>query len=390
MITSDEELADECERARLAGRIALDTEFLWERTYAPQICLVQLNVEGETMLADPLDGISLAPVADLISDPDVDVVMHAPHADMVAFALGFGADPTNVFDTQLAAGFTGLSAGLAYERLVQAVTGERVQPSESFSDWSRRPLETRQLRYAGEDVEHLFPMAETLWEQICDLGRDGWAREELGRRFEGRDRYVTEPEDAWRRVGRRGKLSPAELAVLREVAAWREALARSRDLPVGWIVRDPSLVELARRQPATADDLARVRGFDGSMRQRDRQDLVAAIERGRAADPVDDAQPEPARGVRKRVATAKGLATALLRARCESRDIAPELVGTSGDVEALIAWVASGGVAGDEPSLLRGWREPFGRDVVDLVEGRVQLRLVEDEPFLDISDVADA
>ncbi len=383
MLESSEALAQVCDQARADGRIGLDTEFLWERTYSPQICLAQLNVGGQVYLADPLEGVDLAPIAELISDPDVQVVMHAPHADLVAFALRHGADPVNTFDTQLAAGFVGLSAGLAYEKLVHEVTRRRVQPSESFTDWSRRPLGEKQLRYAGEDVEHLFAMTDTITERLRERGREQWMIEELSRRFDGADRFVTQPEEAWRKVGRRGKLGAGDLAVLREVAAWRERLARHRDLPVGWIAKDPTLIEIARRKPRTAKDLQRVRGVDGSMKQRDLQELLDVIERGRNAEPITEDGPAPIRGVRRRTAIAKGLATALLRARCEAEEMAPELVGTSSDVEDLITWISAGSPEdAPRPFLLRGWREPFGLDLVDLVEGRVQLQLVDRDPYL--------
>lgn len=383
MIESTAELADLCARARDEGRIGLDTEFLWERTYSPQICLAQINVADHVYLADPLEGIDLQPIADLISDADVQVVMHAPHADLVAFAQRHGADPVNTFDTQLAAGFVGLSAGLAYEKLVHEVTRRRVQPSESFTDWSRRPLGDKQLQYAGEDVEHLFAMSDRITEQLRERGREEWMREELSRRFDGADRFVTPPEEAWRKVGRRSKLGPADLAVLREVAAWRERLAQHRDLPVGWVAKDPTMIELARRKPRTQKDVSRIRGVDGSMKQRDMQELLEVIEQGRNAEPIVEDGPPAIRGVRRRTAIAKGLATALLRARCEAEEIASELVGTSSDVEELIGWVSAGRPeAHDTPFLLRGWREPFGLDLVDLVEGRVTMQLVDEDPYL--------
>lgn len=390
MLETTEDLARVCDQARGDGRIGLDTEFLWERTYSPQICLAQINVGGRVYLADPLEGVDLQPIAALISDPGVQVVMHAPHADLVAFAMRHDANPVNTFDTQLAAGFTGLSAGLAYEKLVQEMTHTRVQPSESFTDWSRRPLADKQLRYAGEDVEHLFTMRDAITSKLDELGRGQWMREELARRFDGVDRYVTRPTEAWRKVGRRGKLGAADLAVLREVAAWRERTARSRDLPVGWIAKDPTLIEIARRKPATGKDLGRVRGVDGSMKGRDLQDLLDAIERGRNAEPIREDGPPPIRGVRRRTAIAKGLATALLRARCESEEIASELVGTSHDVEELITWISAGRPESvDRPFLLRGWREPFGLDLVDLVEGRIQLQLVDSDPYLVIHRTVD-
>ncbi|MEO6867866.1 MAG: HRDC domain-containing protein [Gaiellales bacterium] len=207
--------------------------------------------------------------------------------------------------------------------------------------------------------------------------------EELTRRFDGIDRFVTQPEEAWRKVGRRGKLNAEDLAVLREVAAWRERLAKQRDLPVGWVAKDPTLIEIARRKPHSLKDLSRVRGVDGSMKQRDMQELLDVVERGRRAEPIVENGEPPMRGVRRRTAIAKGLATALLRARCEGEEIAPELVGTSSDVEELITWVSADKPERSKPPfLLRGWREPFGAEIVDLVEGRVQLQLVDEDPYL--------
>jgi ribonuclease D len=344
-----------------------------------------MNVEGTIAIADPLEGVDLAPLAELVSDPNVAVIMHAPHADLVAFALRHGSTPTAIFDTQLAAGFVGLSAGLAYERLVSEVTGQKVAPSESFSDWSRRPLTDKQLVYAAEDVEYLFDMHAELSRRLDDMGRTSWASEELARRFDDINRLVTRPEEAWRKVGRRGKLQGKDLGVLREIAAWRENRARTKDIPVSWVMKDPSLVEIARRKPATTRDLSRVRGVDGGLREDDRRGLVQAVERGLNERVELEESKHAPRAVRKRVLVAKGLATALLRARCEAADIASELVGTSQDVEDLISWTAWPEAERDDldtPSLLSGWREQFGSELVDLVDGRLQLRLGATEPYL--------
>lgn len=369
--------------------MCIDTEFLWERTYAPLICLVQINVDGQIVVADPLDGIDLEPVAEVIEDPAVEIVMHAPHADLVAFAMRYDTTPSNVFDTQLAAGFAGLSAGLSYEKLVLETIGVRVQPSESFSDWSRRPLSAKQLRYAAEDVEHLPAMTDHIVETLTEMGRLEWAQEELARRFTDRSRLGTRPEEAWRKVSRRGKLGGRDLSVLRELAAWRERTARRRDTPASWVIKDPTLVELARRKPRTAKDAVRVRGVDAGMRASDQNDLIKAVELGLTDTLVEDSSPPP-RMVRRRVTVAKGLTTALLRARCEGADIASELVGTSADVEDLIAWVATSEDQRDPsrtPALLLGWRAEFGNDLVDLIEGRVRLRLTEEDPFLVIEQL---
>ena len=383
-ITSQSRLDELCDAARDAGRIAIDTEFLWEKTYAPLICLAQLNVDGHVAIADPIEGIDLTPLASLVADPAVQVVMHAPHADLVAFALRHDVVPTNIFDTQLAAGFIGLSAGLSYERLVAEVAGARVQPSESFTDWSRRPLNARQLRYAGEDVEHLFTMTDAISDKLHALGRTSWAHEELSRRFEDPLRITTQPDQAWRKVSRRGKLGSVELAVLREAAAWRERTARRRDIPTSWVMKDPTIVEIARRKPVDARDLMRIRGIDQGLRHADQQELITAVARG-CEDAITESTPSYPRSVRRRINVAKGLATALLRARCEGADMAPELVGTSSDVEELIAWVALGDQGKTDlatPALMQGWRQQFGTDLVDLVAGRISLALSDADPYL--------
>jgi ribonuclease D len=377
-----------CDEARSAGSIALDTEFLWERTYAPSLCLAQVNVAGTISLADPLDGVDLTPLAEVIGDEAVDVVMHAPHADLAAFTLHYDISPTQVFDTQIAAGFTGLSAGLAYDRLVTEFTGVQLPASESFTDWSKRPLGDRQLQYAANDVVHLFDVAAEICDQLEKLGRMEWADEELDRRFTGADRFFTRPEDAWRKVSRRGKLSGVELSVLREVAAWRERSARQRDLPVSWVMKDPTLIELARRHPLDRRKLSNIRGVDSSMRDRDADALIGAVEIGlNSPTDVDKGDPPPPASVRNRVAVAKGLAATLLRARCQHAKIAAELVGTSSDVEELAAWVASAPNRQAQlstPTLLSGWRKQFGADLVGLIEGRVSMRLTDRSPYLQI------
>lgn len=393
MLTSSDQLAAFCGRAREAGRIGVDTEFLWERTYAPRICLIQAIVGDEIVLVDPLEDIDLEPFAALVRDPDVQLIMHAPHADLVAFAQRLDAIATNVFDTQIAAGFVGESGGLAYDRLAQDLLGVKLAPSESFSDWSRRPLTDKQLQYAAADVEHLFGMTDEIAQRLEDLGRTVWAREELTRRFEDPARLVTDPTEAWRKVARRGRLNASDLIALRGVAAWREETARARDLPASWVMKDATLIELAKRKPTTPKELTRIRGVDGSVKTDDQARLIYLLANPPAGDSERAAEHRAmtTRAVRARTAIAKGLASALLRSRCEHAHIAPELVGTSSELEELIAWVAADR-PGDAavPALLRGWRAQFGNDIVDLVEGRIQMQLTDRDPYLVIHEAKDS
>ncbi len=394
-LKTTDDLREVCDQARAEGRVGLDTEFLWERTYAPQICLVQIGTQAGAAIADPLEGIDLQPVADLLVDPAVQVVMHAPHADLFAFAHHYGAPATNVFDTQISAGFAGLSAGLAYDRLAAELVGAKLHKSESFTDWSKRPLTDKQLRYAAEDVEHLFGMAEEITARLEKFGRVDWAREEMVRRFEDPARLTTPLDEAYRKVARRSRLNPREMAVLQAVARWRELTARKRDVPVSWVIKDATLIELARRTPANERELTRIRGVESSLRRGDPARLVEAVREGTNAPPIPE-PPAPPRTVRKRVNIGKGLAMALMRAQCEAVDLAPELVGTSGDVEDLIGYIAQralDGHAGDDvagdpddestPSLLRGWRRNLaGMQLIALLDGRLTLQLSDRDPFL--------
>ena len=206
-----------------------------------------------------------------------------------------------------------------------------LEHDETFSDWRRRPLSDTQLAYAADDVRYLLPLADEIERRLHDLGRDRWAADELHRRYGDPEAIVADPEEAWRRVQRRGRLNARQLAVLRELAAWREREARRRDRPVGWIVRDASLIELARAQPATPESVKRIRGLE-SVRAPDLEALAEAVKRGREAEPVRLPR-EPGGELGHRIAVGSALAAVLLRARCEGAGLAPELVASRADLE---------------------------------------------------------
>ncbi len=408
MIVDNSEVQALCAAAAQAGSISLDTEFLWERTYAPLLCLVQVNVAGTIQLIDPLDGIDLSPLMDVIADPAIEIVMHAPHADLVGCAVRWNCDPANIFDTQIAAGFVGHGTGLAYDRLVEIITGKTPAPSESFSDWSRRPLNDKQLRYAAEDVLWLPEVAAAIKKELRERSREEWATEEMEKRYGDPGRFRTDPNEAWRKVSRRGKLSRRDLAALQPLAAWRERKARDRDIPASWVLKDPTLCEIAKRRPSSERSLASIRGVKGVVGDADKREVLRVV--GEAPTKIDlgeESAAPPGRGTRRRVSASKGLGTALLRARCELAEIALELVRNAPDVEALITWVASQqeSRAGNEtetdgadetapddpdtlPTLLGGWRAEVGREIVDLVEGRISLSLTDQEPWLVVNRIA--
>jgi len=371
--------------ARAAGSCAIDTEFLWEKTYAPQLCLAQLAVGDEIWLIDPLAGAPLDPVAELVADPAVEKLMHAPSADLIAFGLHFGSVPANVFDTQIAAGFVGLTAGAGLERLLDQVLRVRLDHDETFSDWSRRPLTDTQLLYAADDVRHLAALVAELRRRLDERGRTAWAQAEIERRFCVPEAAGADPERAWRKVQRRGRLSPTAQAVLIDVAAWRERAARRRDQPAAWVVKDPTLVEIARAAPQSAEQLRRIRGLGKGLNERDTAELLAAVEGGLGRTPPPKEASVPQR-VARRVETVATLAVPMARIRCLDQDLAPELVATRADLDRFLEAVVVGEGA-DELPLGQGWRrELLGDDLIRLASGEVALSLNREAPYLRIED----
>ena len=365
---------------RAEGRVALDTEFWWERTYAPVLCLLQAATRERIVLIDPQEGGVVGPIAELVADPAIELVMHAPAADLLLFALREGSHATRVVDTQVVAGFAGFGAGSGYERLVEAALGVRLLHNETFSDWRRRPLSQTQLAYAADDVRYLLPLADTLRQHLQRLGREGWADDELASRFGDPSRIEPSPERAWLKIARRGRLSPRQTAVLAEVAAWREREARRRDLPPGWLVKDPSLVEVARAQPTDSAALRRVRGV-GTLGSAEAS-LLEAVRAGKAAPPIE-ATREPAPEIARRAAAISGLATVLLRVRSDDAGIASELVATRSELEEFARAAARGDES--EHQLATGWRaELVGDELRRLLDGKIAVATSRRPPYVEI------
>ena len=382
LVRSDDRLRSLAELARSTGCIAFDTEFMRERTYRAKLCLVQLAAAGDIYIVDPLDEVDLAPVAELIADPELEVVVHAGRQDFEIFYERFGAVPARPFDVQIAAGFAGLGSSLPYGRLVHATTGARLAKSESYTDWCRRPLTEAQLRYAGDDVRYLLQAADDVKQRLERHGRMRWALDEMAELCDA-SAYEVDTAEAWRRIPGRGSLSGRQLAVLRELARWREDAAARRDLPRGWVVKDQSLIEIARRSPSDVAALRSIRGLSAKEAERSGKHILEAVRRGREAPPIDIPR-GPGRPAQIRARATAGLADALLRARCEEAGVAPELVATRADLESLLTALFADGSAPPGHRLLQGWRrELFGDDLVSLAQGRVALRAVEGSPYIE-------
>jgi ribonuclease D len=359
------------ERARATGRLGIDTEFMPEGRYRPLLCLVQVAVGDEVVVLDPLaDMGDPRPLAGVLADPAVEVVLHAGRQDVAILRREWRTSFTSVFDTQVAAGFAGHSAQAGYTGLLHDVLKIRLGKSASFTRWDARPLTPEQVRYAREDVEHLLPLADELQRRLSGRGRLDWAREECQAIAGATDER--DPDEVWRRLPRVSALDPRSRAVARELAAWRERTAAAEDRPVGAVVRDPTVVELAKRQPRTPKELAAIRGAGPDVVRRRARDILEVVERGRAAPPqrLDDTERLSTDLVDGPVIA---LAEALVRARAQEAGLAYELIAARADLAPIVVAVRRGRPEPDVRTL-RGWRrELVGEELLDLLAGRRSL-----------------
>ncbi|MGB6605235.1 MAG: ribonuclease D [Steroidobacteraceae bacterium] len=332
-------------RLQRQARVGLDTEFLRERTYRAQLCLVQLSSPAEVACVDPLALRDLSPLVALLTATHVVKVMHASRQDLeVLFPVAGLTAP--VFDTQIAAALAGFPAQVGYAELVRRVLGRELAKSHTRTDWSRRPLSVEQLEYAFDDVRYLLPLAEELQTRLGQLGRLEWLNEELGAIGDAGG-FAVDPEQAWLRIkGLRG-LDPGRERLARELAAWRERRAVEHDRPRGWILEDVALREMVMRVPRTEEALAQIRELPAGLVKRRAAELLACVAAAAVPDPTP-ALPmrppsDPARNalLRKLSATAQEVAADL--------GLAPEVLATRRDLEQLAAGCA-------DAAVLRGWR----------------------------------
>ena len=364
--------------AREHGRFGIDTEFMSEGRYRALLCLVQVAVEdppgdSSIILIDALDDVDVRPLAELVADPAIEVVLHAGRQDVAILRRAWNTELRNIFDTQIVAGFAGAGAQSGYANLLGHVLGRRVGKSASYTRWDVRPLTDEQLSYAAEDVAHLLELADELEDRLRKSGRLEWAREECRRLESATDER--DPETAWERLPRIGQLDPRSRAVARELAAWRERTASSEDRPVGSVLADPTLVELAKRQPSSLGALEQIRGIHPSGIRRRGKAILDAIAAGRAAPPI------PREGGRDRFDPADAplisLAEALLRARAADAGLAYELIASRAELEQIV-----GAARRSEPEpavrTLEGWRsELVGDDLRALLAGRSALSVAD-------------
>jgi ribonuclease D len=369
-ISTTEELARFCEAAKSEAYVTLDTEFLRERTYYSKLCLIQMalpGADGDAVLVDPLvDGLSLEPLYGLFRHEATVKVFHAARQDLEIFFVEGNVFPIPLFDTQVAAMVCGFGDQVGYETLVRKIAKQNLDKTSRFTDWSRRPLSEAQQVYALADVTHLRVIYEFLNKELQRTGRQKWVEEELGVLLDP-ETYITRPDEAWERVKTR-TTSGRFLAVVKELARFREDYAQTRNVPRSRVFKDDALLELASTRPTNAEELGRSRLLLREGRKTEIADgILAAVKAGMDAKPEDFPKPDTSRDQIQVDSALADLLRVLLKSKSEEEGVAQKLIASSADLDAI--------AAGERAvPALKGWRgEVFGKDALRLCKGEIAL-----------------
>lgn len=366
LLTTNDQLAAACDRFAKHPFVTVDTEFLRETTFWPRVCVIQLASPEEAVAIDALsEDIDLSPFFELMANPGIVKVFHAARQDLEIIWRLARLIPAPLFDTQVAAMVCGFGEQASYLELVKAITKANVDKSSRFTDWSRRPLSEAQIDYAIADVTHLRDIYVALRTRLERSNRLDWLADEM-QTLTSPATYEQHPENAWERLRHRAR-KPRDLAVLMELAAWRESEAQTRDVPRSRVLKDDVLIEIAQAAPRSAEALANLRSFPKGMeRSRAGADIVAAVERGLARDPAG--MPRIERERRGANGATVELLKVLLRQVAEETGVAAKLIATVEDLEAIAADDEA-----DAPAL-KGWRRAiFGEKALELKRGRLAL-----------------
>ena len=368
LITTTEELAAACQRLARSPFVTVDTEFLRETTFWPILCVVQIASDDEALAIDALaEGLDLQPLLQLMADEEVVKVFHAARQDLEIFWKLSGVLPTPLFDTQVAAMVCGFGDQVSYSELAQSICRVTIDKSSRFTDWARRPLAEAQIQYAIGDVTHLRDIYKALSKRVEEAGRRSWLEDEM-KTLTTPATYEQHPERAWERFRTRAR-KPRDLAVLMELAAWRESEAQARDVPRARVLKDDVLIELSLAAPRSVEALGNLRAFPRGMeRSRAGGEILEAIERGLARDPKTLPKVERERRNGANVAATVELLKVLLRQVSEDSGVAGKMIATVDDLEAIAANDNADVMA------LKGWRRAvFGDKALELKRGRLAL-----------------
>ena len=355
------------ERASSSSFLAIDTEFLREKTYYAKLCLLQIATENEVAIIDPFKVGSLTPLAALFEDEASVKVFHACDQDIEILYHEIGVAPKPLFDTQVAAALLGHPKQVGYGALVHSICGVTLKKADSFTDWSVRPLSDSQIKYAADDVIYLAKMYGPIVEKLEKAGRLSWLKHDFDE-LSDPTRFIVDPRKRFRHLKRGNQLTRKQLSAARELAAWREQRAESRNIPRKWVMTDEQIVEICKRESRTIDDLFLVRGVREKLSTRDAREVVALLCKG--MDLPEDEWPTTGRSDRseRNVDVEVGLMGALLHLRAREAGVAPQAIASTSDLAAL----ARGHKEDNE--LLRGWKyELIGKEFEQLLGGKIAL-----------------
>jgi ribonuclease D len=376
-ITNSKALGEFCEELKESSRLALDTEFVGEDSFVPKLELIQVATESTAAVIDfpaVLAGGALDAFWEIVCNPAVQKVVHAGRQDLDLFAVHAGQIPKPFFDTQIAAAMVGFGPQVAYANLVQRVHGKKLDKAHTFTNWSSRPLSQDQLAYALEDVTFLLAIHDHLRSRLSKLGRLPWAEEEFSRLEDAVGETRREPQERYQRIRGWDQLKPKSAAVLRELAAWREGEAKRRNVPRGRVMRDEVLLQLARHPPRHMPELRAVRGLHGSEADRNGETVLAIMQAALTTPP--SAWPEVPKE-RKSEPESAGLVEllqAVTKARAAEEEIAPTLLATTADLQALVD--AKTNRATLNIPLLKGWRRLLLGDILlDVLDGKLAVSI---------------
>jgi ribonuclease D len=375
LITTDRQLAQLCERLADAPSIGFDTEFVSEHSYRPRLCLVQVAAGDALAVIDPLLIDDMTPFWRLLSTGSHETVVHAGREEILFCQRAVGAAPANLVDLQLTAGLVGPEYPAGYGSLLSRWLGAKLDKHETRTDWSKRPLNKRQLQYALDDVIYLEPLKQTLFAKLDELGRFDWLAGEI--ESWQNDVAASVSDERWRRVSGASNLAPRSLAVVREIWRWRENEAERRDSPVRRVLRDDLIVELAKRQSSDVERIRTIRGLDRRDLQNMTAQLAACVARATALS--DDECPEsPRRDPPAQLNMIAQLLSSILTSICRKNEAAVGLVGTVQDVRELVAHRMKIKGYEDPPRLARGWRATIvGEKINRLLAGEATIRIAD-------------
>ena len=375
-IASQADLEAFLERASKHDVLAIDTEFLREKTYYPKLCLLQMGTAEETAIIDPFGIDDLTVIRPILENEKIVKLFHAGYQDIEIMLYDIGCVPHPLFDTQVAAALLGQTQQIGYGALVHSMCGVKLKKADSFTDWSARPLSDSQLKYAADDVIYLPKLYDIMTEKLKSKGRLSWLDDEF-REMEKPESYLVDERERFRRLKHVGQLTRRQMAAAREMATWREIEARKRNIPRRWVLTDEQIVESCRREPKKIDDLFMVRGIRERLTTRDARELISLVRA--ALDSAPDTWPEVQNNNRseQNVDIQVEMLMSIVRMRAKKNDIAIPTLASTADVTAIARGHRK------NIDLLKGWRrEIVGNDLVDFMEERTILCIQDGKPVI--------